>query len=206
MGKDHFLAAASGTSDGGAEWPIPKTVVEPSPGFSEWPRAKPVASRTMPTAEETTRLAVLHMQYRVSDNFGEFLARTAGSDSDETSEEDDDVEDGGLEESEEYKFFLDVFVRDREMRDYYEKNWASGDFCCFVCGGAKKSGKKFKSCDALVQHSMSIAKTNRKRTHKALGLVICKVLGWDVNRLPAIVVKGEPLSRSLTSLVDIQVT
>lgn len=147
------------------------------------------------------------MQYRVADSFAEFLARTAGSDSDEASEEYNDVAmDGGQEECEEYKFFLGVFVRDRKLRDYHDKNCANGDFCCFVCGEGKKQVKKFKSCEGLLQHSISIAKTKRKRAHRALGLVLCKVFGWYVDRLPVIVVKGEPLSRSLTSSVDIQVT
>ncbi|XP_031377026.1 uncharacterized protein LOC116192581 isoform X2 [Punica granatum] len=205
-GNDGSLTAAAEPSGGGAEWPVPVPKVDPSSGFSEWARHKPEASRTLPTAEEAAQLAVLQMQQRVSDSFRELLARTAGSDSEEAAEVDDDVaEDGSLEDTEEYKFFLDVFVRDRELRNYYEKNSASGDFCCFVCGGDRKQWKKkTKSCEGLLQHAMSIAKTNRRRAHRALGLVICKVFGWDVDRLPAILVKGEPLSRSLASSGDLE--
>ncbi|KAF8025870.1 hypothetical protein BT93_F2641 [Corymbia citriodora subsp. variegata] len=39
--------------------------------------------------------------------------------------------------------------------------------------------------------------TKKRRVHRAFGLAICRVMGWDVERLPLIVAKGEPLSRSL---------
>lgn len=206
-GKDDSLAAASEASAGGAEWPVPKPVVDFSPGASECAPAKPDVSPTLPTGEEATRQAVLQMQYRILESFGEFLARTEGSDGDEADEEDDGVaEDGGLEESEEYKFLLGVFIRERELRGYYEDNYASGDFCCIVCGGDKRCEKKtFNSCEGLLQHSILTAKTTRRQAHRALGLVICKVLGWDFGRLPVTLVEGKPLSQSLASLGDIQV-
>ncbi|XP_027166051.1 keratin, type II cytoskeletal 60 kDa, component III-like [Coffea eugenioides] len=104
----------------------------------------------------------------------------------EDSEDDDD--DDRLEE-EEYRFFFKVFTEDRELREYYEKNYYNGEFNCLVCGGLGKklAGKKSKDCVALVQHSISIAKTKKRRAHRAYGQVICKVLGWDLARLPTIV-------------------
>lgn len=206
-GKDDSLAAASEDSGTGAEWRLPKPVVNLLTGSSEWAPAKPDVSWTPPTAKEEARQAVLQMQCRVFESFGKFLARKARSDDDEAAEEDDNVaEDGGLEESEEYKFTLDVFVRDMELRGYYETNYVSGDFYCFVCGGDKVFGKKkFESCEGLLQHSISTANENLKQAHRALGLVICKVLGWDFDRLPMVVAKGEPLGRSVASFGDIQV-
>ncbi|KAL3736131.1 hypothetical protein ACJRO7_025132 [Eucalyptus globulus] len=103
---------------------------------------------------------------------------------------------GRLEESEGYKFLLDVFVKDRELREYYERNHESGDFWCFVCG-AQRSRRKFKNCYGVLQHSISISKTKKRRAHRAFGLVICRVMGWDVERLPLIVATGKPVSHSL---------
>lgn len=107
-------------------------------------------------------------------------------DSDDESEDEDDV----MEEDEcdEYRFLMRVLMQDRGIRAYYEKNYEKGEFSCLVCGGSgEKIGKRFKDCVALVQHSVSIAKTKKRRAHRAYGLVICKVLGWDINRLPTIV-------------------
>nr|XP_016442235.1 PREDICTED: uncharacterized protein LOC107767672 [Nicotiana tabacum] len=47
--------------------------------------------------------------------------------------------------------------------------------------------KRFKDCVALVQHSITIANANTRRAHRAYGQVICQVFGWDINRLPSIV-------------------
>lgn len=100
---------------------------------------------------------------------------------------------------EEFKFFLRLFTEDSDLRKYYENNNREGDFYCLVCGGIrKKMWKWFKDCIALLRHSMTIKKTKRKKAHKPYSHVICKVLGWDINRLPAIVLKGEFLGSSLT--------
>lgn len=86
----------------------------------------------------------------------------------------------------EHKFFARVFEEDVELRGFYEGNCESGgEFCCLVCGGiGKKVGKRFKGCVALVQHSNGIAKTKKRRAHRAFAQVVCKVLGWDIDRLP----------------------
>ncbi|KAK3426948.1 hypothetical protein EUGRSUZ_F03268 [Eucalyptus grandis] len=59
------------------------------------------------------------------------------------------------------------------------------------------SGRKFKNCSAVLQHSISISKTKKRRACRAFGLVICRVMGWDVERLPLIVAKGESPIHSL---------
>lgn len=99
----------------------------------------------------------------------------------------DDDEDDLMEEDEyeEYKFFVKVFDEDGELRGYYVENCERGEFCCLVCGGiGKKVGKRFKGCVALVQHSNGIAKTKKRKAHRAFAQVVCKVLGWDIDKLP----------------------
>ncbi|CAA0816044.1 Unknown protein [Striga hermonthica] len=101
---------------------------------------------------------------------------------------DEDLMDGD-DGREEYSFFYKVFKEDTELREYYEKNFVRGEFGCLVCGalGGKKTGKKYKGCLALVQHSINIAKTKKKTAHRAFGLAVCKVLSWDINELSSIV-------------------
>ncbi|KAF8025885.1 hypothetical protein BT93_F2646 [Corymbia citriodora subsp. variegata] len=199
------------------EWPCKEEpVTQPT---LAWPAMKPKEPDSRQTsrsasAEEQAKIAGQVMQQRALEKCRRIFAKVGDSDGDgeeeEEEEEDDDdgdeMEDdhvegdtGRLEESEEYKFLLDVFVKDRDLREYYEKNHESGDFWCFVCGaqGGKMSGRKFKNCFGVLQHSISISKTKKRQAHRAFGLVICRVMGWDVERLPIIVANGEPLSRSL---------
>ena len=87
-----------------------------------------------------------------------------------------------------YKFSSKVFAEDSELRSYYEKNCESGVISCFVCAGlGQKAGKKYKDCVALVQHATIIAKTKKRQAHKAVREVICKVLGWDIQKLSSII-------------------
>ncbi|XP_016581117.1 uncharacterized protein LOC107878587 isoform X2 [Capsicum annuum] len=97
-----------------------------------------------------------------------------------------DEEENGFQD---YDFFAKLFKEDDGLREYYEKNWESGGiFCCLVCCGVREKGwKRFKDCSSLVQHSTSIAKTSKRRAHRAYCKVVCEVLGWDVNQLPSIV-------------------
>ncbi|KAJ1378894.1 hypothetical protein SESBI_47375 [Sesbania bispinosa] len=86
--------------------------------------------------------------------------------------------------------FLVGDAEDDDLRRYYESNHKEGDFYCLVCGGiGKKVWKRFKDCVALLHHSTAILRTKRKRAHRAYARVICKVVGWDIDQLPAIVLK-----------------
>ncbi|XP_022142005.1 uncharacterized protein LOC111012232 isoform X2 [Momordica charantia] len=189
--------------ESGPEWPCPEPVQNQPSTSSGWPAIQPCATPAAQpvSSEERAKLSALQLQYKEFKACRGFFARNAdsGSEVEEEEEEEEEENDGGITKIEEYKFFLKMFVENSELGAYYEKNYECGSFCCLVCGGMgkKKSGKRFKSCVGLVQHSISISRTKKKRAHRAFGLVICRVLGWDVDRLPIIVLKGEPLSRSL---------
>ncbi|KAM7261925.1 hypothetical protein ACFE04_021002 [Oxalis oulophora] len=103
----------------------------------------------------------------------------------------------------EHDFFLSVFTGNIELTNYYEKDHESGEFYCLVCGcTGLKAWRKFKSVHSLLQHSTTIQ--SKIRAHRAFGEVVCKVLGWDIKKLPNIVLKGEPLSRSLARISELQ--
>ncbi|KAK4748105.1 hypothetical protein SAY87_014691 [Trapa incisa] len=201
-GEDDTTAAGSASSVRNTGWTVPKPTVDLPSGSSEWSPSKPDFCWTLPAAEEADRHAVLEMHCRVFDSFSGLLERTASGDGHGGVAGDD-----RLKESKEYEFMFGVFLKDKELRDYYQRKCLSGEFYCLVCGGDKKCGNwenKFESCEGLLQHSISTTKTDRRKFHRALGLVICKVLGWDFNSLPVIVTKGEPLGRSFASVDDIQ--
>lgn len=146
------------------------------------------------SAEEQAIVAVLNMQLKALEACREFLGGNVGSDCDEddSDDEDDDelVDNYDSEECEEYKFFERVFAEDGDLRRYYENNYREGAFYCLVCGAIlKKAWKRFKDCVSLLHHSTAVLRTKRRRAHRAYAQVICKVVGWDIDQLPAIVLK-----------------
>ncbi|KAK7405329.1 hypothetical protein VNO78_06559 [Psophocarpus tetragonolobus] len=154
--------------------------------------AGPKVGPTLPpevSPEEKEKLLAMNLQNKACKALKQFLT----SHDDDGSDEEEDDDDRECEEFE--NFFVGVFMEDNELRSYYQRCYESGEFSCFVCGaiGKKNSGKRFKDCAALVQHSMSILRTLKKRAHRGFGIALCKVLGWDVDRLPTIVIKGTPL-------------
>lgn len=171
------------------EWPCDPDLPDTRCG---WPTLdfKPAPTTRVATAEEQSRIFATRLQQKALKAAQELFANNMDSDGDENDEygeiDDDDImDDDGCDE---YKFFLKVFMDDSELRSYYEKNYESGEFCCLVCGGiGQKVGKRFKNCVALVQHSVTIAKTRKRQAHRAFGQAICKVLGWDIDKLPTIV-------------------
>ncbi|GAU44875.1 hypothetical protein TSUD_99750 [Trifolium subterraneum] len=182
-----------------AEWVCKSPNGRLSSTASEWPafNTKPCSYPYSLVGDEEAIVAVLHLQHNAIDACQKFLAPDDGSDSDEDvieDEDEDESDDESVEncdeESEEYKFFKKVFAEDDGLRKYYENNSKKGDFYCLVCGGIKKKmWKRFKDCVALVQHSTAVLRTKRKRAHRAYAQVVCKLVGWDINQLPAIVVK-----------------
>ncbi|KAL5804772.1 hypothetical protein ACOSQ3_031572 [Xanthoceras sorbifolium] len=187
--------------DSGPQWPV-DPLPSPRPATTGWPELKPKAPPEPVSEQDQPKLLALQVQNKVLERCRKFLSKRVD---DEESDEDDEYEELGEEdyvsESDEYRFLLDLFVSDDKLRDYYEINHESGEFCCLVCGGiGEKLNKRYKDCLGLVQHATAVSKTKRKRTHRAFGRVVCKVLGWDFDRLPVIVLKGETLGRTLANL------
>ncbi|KAK7272585.1 hypothetical protein RJT34_29280 [Clitoria ternatea] len=157
------------------------------------------------SAEEQATVAVLHLQHKALEACQEFLGSKVDSDGDKDDSDDEDEDDSDDEEESvddydskecvEYKFFEKVFAEDDGLRRYYKNNHKEGDFYCLVCGGiGKKVWKRFKDCIGLIHHSTAIQRTKRTRAHRAYARVICKVVGWDIDQLPAIVLKDSDSS------------
>ncbi|KAL2331350.1 hypothetical protein Fmac_018931 [Flemingia macrophylla] len=183
--------------------------------ISGWPSFDDIKSSSLTyslSAEEKATVAVLQLQHKALEACQKFFVGDASSDCDEDEEDDEDedelVDNYDSKECREYKFFEKVFAEDGDLRRYYENNHREGDFYCLVCGGiGKKVWKRFKDCIALIHHSTAILRTKRKRAHRAYAQVTCKVVGWDIDQLPAIVLKDldSPLAGSrklLTSMKE----
>ncbi|KAK8464252.1 hypothetical protein PHAVU_011G162500 [Phaseolus vulgaris] len=178
------------------EWPCP-VQHDPVPSVG-WAKQKiDPAPPSAVSRQEKERLAAVQMQKKACKALKEFLSnRGDGDDGDGDGDGDDDGDDDDDGEWEEIQeFFVGLFLEDDELRGYYQRCFESGEFCCLVCGaiGKKNQGKRFKECLALLQHSMSILRTLKRRVHRGFGMALCKVLGWDADRLPTIVMKGKPL-------------
>ncbi|MQL75451.1 hypothetical protein Taro_007824 [Colocasia esculenta] len=201
------------------EWPCeppPLPVLNAGWGDTSQKPAPSSARPLPPTQEEQGKIAALRVQQKALRACQGFLSGEGSSDAeeeeDEEEEEDDQMDedgDGGGENregSDYFNFFLGLFEEDSDLRAYYEKNWEKGEFCCLVCEGiGVKAGKKFVDCVALVQHSSSIKKTKRKKAHREFGRAICKVLGWDITRLPSIVLDmGETLGQTMAKATGLQ--
>ncbi|XP_039025672.1 uncharacterized protein LOC120159073 isoform X2 [Hibiscus syriacus] len=190
--------------DPGLDWSaLMKPSSPSSPGWPK-PKSKPDPTTVRPVSvEDQARFASMQMQNKVVEGCKEFFNKRVH---DEENSDGDDVDDEE-EKSEFDVFLLSVFVNNSELRGYYEENHEKGEFFCLVCGGIGENlGKKFNDCVGLVHHCMSISKTKCKTGHRAFGLVVCKVLGWDCDRLPVILLKGEPLSRRLENSGESQNT
>ncbi|XP_073110692.1 uncharacterized protein [Elaeis guineensis] len=191
------------------EWPCNPTPEE-NAALPTWTDLTPPPAASQPrppvSAEEQARAAADLAQQSGLKACEDFFSKKDGSDDGEEDEE-DSMDDDEEETGEGYfQFFLGLFKSDGELREYYEKNWEKGDFSCLVCGamGVKKL-KRFGNCVGLIQHSNSISKTKRREAHRAFAKAMCEVLGWDINRLPSIVLDlGNSLGRSLAKTVNPQ--
>ncbi|KAE8817918.1 hypothetical protein D1007_04270 [Hordeum vulgare] len=60
------------------------------------------------------------------------------------------------------------------------------------CVGRKRKGRsqarRFRDCISLVHHARDVNHCGRPLAHRALAAVVCRVLGWDVKRLPSLVI------------------
>ncbi|EOA34533.1 hypothetical protein CARUB_v10022078mg [Capsella rubella] len=171
--------------DSGREWPV-KELLQSPPTGPGWPEQRLCKKARLITEEETAKLAANMLQRDIHQTCREFFGRKSGED--DSSVADGDGSDSGSDEgdedqsSKEFQFLTRVFEENVKLKEYYEKNTGNGEFWCLVCGGTgEKSCRKFKSCLALIQHSIAINKTDLKIQHRALAQVVCNVLGWDVN-------------------------
>ncbi|CAM8900903.1 unnamed protein product [Rhodiola kirilowii] len=170
-------------------WTCMEPRVEAEESGTEWPAFKAKSDQAVDlTLEEKATMSARKVQQRGVEASRMFFARNTdvGSDGEFESEDESENEDEDESESEEFKFFRKLFEEDEGLRGYYEKNWIDGEFSCLVCrGNGEKVTKKFKNCVAVVQHSVTISRTHKKRAHRAYGEVICNLLKWDINKLPA---------------------
>ncbi|KAL3325612.1 hypothetical protein AABB24_036710 [Solanum stoloniferum] len=188
-------------TDSGVKWVFP-TPAESSPVTeSGWPSftAQPNSQPHLPTAEELARVAGNRAQQQALKVVSDYLKCSIDDDEEDMyeDEDEDDMEVGKGEKN--LNFFAKLFEEDSGLREYYEKNSESGgEFSCLVCSGVGKKGwsKRFKDCVGLVQHSITIS--NKRQAHWAFGQVLCRILGWDINRLPSIVLSagGKPSESS----------
>ncbi|KAA3467753.1 Methylthioribose-1-phosphate isomerase [Gossypium australe] len=194
--------------DPGLDWSVLLKPTSPSsPGWPE-PKSKPDPMVRPVSIEDQARFANMQMQNKVLDCCKQFFKKRVRHEENDDGDDDDvDVDEEEEEKNEIDMFFMRIFVNNSELRGYYEENHEKGEFFCLVCGGIGENlGKKFQGCVGLVQHCMSISKTKCKTGHRAFGLVVCKVLGWDIDRLPVILLRGEPLSRILANSSESQNT
>jgi hypothetical protein len=113
-----------------------------------------------------------------------------------------DLDGDKAEEQEAAVYFTGLFERDAWLRGHYTGSWRKGRFQCMVCaaGGGKKVGKavrRFRGCLALVHHARDASRGRslcgrygRRGAHRALAAVVCRMLGWDIEKLalPRIVI------------------
>ncbi|XP_020270883.1 probable protein phosphatase 2C F42G9.1, partial [Asparagus officinalis] len=154
------------------------------------PNARPPVS-----AAEQARVSATLVQQTALKSSRAFFSKD-GSDDDEMNEDEDDDDE---EESRALEFFVGVFDKDDKLREYYAKHYEKGDFFCLVCEGIRvKLGRRYVDCVGLVQHSIAITKTKRRGAHRGFGRAVCRVLGWDIKRLPNIILDhSEPMVDSL---------
>ncbi|KAF3635527.1 putative peptide-N4-(N-acetyl-beta-glucosaminyl)asparagine amidase A-like [Capsicum annuum] len=202
--------------DSGIEWISSKSPTESPPPVNEsgWPSFKPQIKKQphLPTDQELATVEANKVQQQALKAVSEYLKYSKNANDDEDDEEyDDDDDDMEVEEEDKgeknVSFFAKLFEEDVGLKEYYVKNSESGvgEFSCLVCCGVGKKGwkKRFKDCVALVQHSITIA--NAREAHRAYGKVICRVLGWDINRLPSIVLTaGDKTGESSGKLAEAQ--
>ncbi|KAL9274512.1 hypothetical protein AKJ16_DCAP15560 [Drosera capensis] len=170
--------------------PWPTTTDSPSstPSSAGWAQFKPRPNnptRRPATAHESASIIASKAQHKALNSSTDFF-----NDEEEEEDDDNDGDEGHCDDegSVEYSFFVNVFEGDRELRGYYEGNWRCGEFVCLVCGGmGLKLRKRHGNCVSLVTHCVTVRKTGRRKAHRRFGMVVCRVLGWDIGNLPNIV-------------------
>jgi hypothetical protein len=169
---------AAETQDAGSERPLASS---PPAAHKAWPDSGgPNSSKPPPQPLSPSSLA----QREALRAAAEFFASHGSDEEEEVSESEGD-------EEEATGFFTGLFERDATLRSRYEQGWEEGQFVCMACAGRKvRRGKarRFRGCVGLVQHARAATRYGRSGAHRAFVAVVCRVLGWDMERLPSIVI------------------
>ncbi|KAG8076753.1 hypothetical protein GUJ93_ZPchr0006g41401 [Zizania palustris] len=173
---EHHAQKQEQEQDPGLEWPV-----APSPPVSStpWPDHASSLSQHPPKQQPSPGSLSQQAALRTADNF--FSNRGLDGDGEGSESE-------GEEEDTAAGFFMGLFEREVALREHYERRWEEEDFMCMACAGRKGKTRKFNGCVALVQHAQAATRCGRPRAHRALAAAICRVLGWDIKRLPSIVI------------------
>ncbi|KAI0491307.1 hypothetical protein KFK09_025567 [Dendrobium nobile] len=191
------------------EWPCDHV---PDPNHAvdtSWPEPQPKLAPRLPSAEYLASDLAARAQKNGVVACGRFFSNKDGdNDSDEGDSagelEEEDVEEEEEVEERAFKFFLEIFTTDNELRRYYEENHEKGEFLCLVCeGSGAKKGRMYGDCVGLVQHCSNVSKTGRRAAHRGLAKTLCRVVGWNFDRLPMIVLDleetlGQTLARDVS--------
>ncbi|GJN29615.1 hypothetical protein PR202_gb17858 [Eleusine coracana subsp. coracana] len=170
--------------DGGPDWPLapspPEESTPPSPGSP----AHPAAHEEPPLPPPSPGSLAHREAIRAAEEF--FATHIS-----DVEEEEEEVYASEGDEEEAVWFFTEMFERDVALRGHYERHWEEGQFVCMACVGRKArrgKGRRFRGCIGLVQHARAATRYGRPAAHRALATVVCRVLGWDIKRLPSIVI------------------
>jgi hypothetical protein len=159
------------------EWPCDPASVPVQSSPNTWPQFEQALQNPTLSPNSAARGALISMQRSAIQSCKGFFCQ----DSDSESGSENDVD----------EFFMGLLENDVDLRGYYEKNSENGEFYCLVCearkDGNKGKGKMYRGCPALAQHASAVQKVGQRAPHRAFARSICRVLGWDPQRLPSIV-------------------
>ncbi|CAL5036846.1 unnamed protein product [Urochloa decumbens] len=181
-GRKRRKLDAAEPKDTGSEWAIAPAPPNSSP--KSWPDAAPSSSTPAKPPPPPASPGALAQQKALR-AAAEFFSNRGDSSSSDDDEEGSEEQEG---EQDAAGFLTGLFERDAALRGHYERGWESGQFACMVCAAGTRKARRFGGCKALVQHAHDATpRYGRRRAHRALAAVLCRVLGWDVARLPSIV-------------------
>uniref|UniRef100_K3Y2E7 Uncharacterized protein n=1 Tax=Setaria italica TaxID=4555 RepID=K3Y2E7_SETIT len=209
----HKRRKLDGAAPAAAEWvpappppnSSPKTWTEAAPSSST--PAKPPPRPTSPGT--LAHQKALRAAAEFFSNRGASSSSSSDDDSDSDSSDDDEERSESEGEQDAVGFLTGLFERDAALRGHYERGWEDVQFACMVCAAGTRKARRFRGCVALVQHARDATpRYGRPRAHRALAAVLCRVLGWDVARLPSIVMDprgtlGQALAAGATAGVQL---
>uniref|UniRef100_A0ACD5XW43 Uncharacterized protein n=1 Tax=Avena sativa TaxID=4498 RepID=A0ACD5XW43_AVESA len=185
--KRRRLERLAEPQDTGPDWPLaPSPPASPPP--APWPDAAASTSPAKPPPQPQPSPSPASLAQRPALRAAEEFFSGHASEGDDDEEEGSESEDAGDAAA---GFFVGLFERDAALRGYYERSYEEGEFLCMGCAGRKARrgrARRFRDCISLVQHARAATRCGRRRAHRALASTVCRVLGWDMERLPSIVI------------------